>query len=62
MAKLTWVKAGTIAPQILLFHLPPKTYFDIGCEVYFVSEQLKRGEKKALCVKEMTIYEYVTVM
>lgn len=49
MAKLTWVKAATIAPQILLFHLPPKTYFDIGCEVYFVSEQLKRGEKKPLC-------------
>lgn len=62
MAKLTWVKAATVAPQILVFHFPPQTYFDIGCEVHFVSEQLKRGEKKALCVKEMTIYEYVTVM
>lgn len=35
-------------------------YFDIDCKVHFVSEQLNLGEKKAVCVKEMTVYVTVT--
>lgn len=54
MPKLKWVKAATVAPQILLFHLLLKFILILVVRNTLFQNSWSVGRRK-LCVKEMTI-------